>query len=131
MALNVALLESSFAQVKDSRLEFTERFYNILFTDYPEVRPLFENTTMQKQRKHLFESLVFVVNSLNEPDVLSDALKGLGSRHVQYGVLPQHYPMVGNSLLKAFSETLGTAWTPAVRLSWAEAYETISQLMLD
>jgi len=100
MALNVELLESSFAQIKVNSSEVTKRFYTLLFTDYPEVQPLFANTHMEKQGKQLFQSLVFTVNNLRKPDALSDALRGLGTRHVQYGVLPQHYPMVG-SLLKA------------------------------
>lgn len=131
MALNVELLESSFAQVKSNSSEFTERFYTLLFADYPEVRPLFASTSMEEQGKKLFQSLVLVVNNLLQPDVLSSALKGLGTQHIQYGVLPQHYPMVGNSLLKAFEVTLGTAWTPNVQQAWTEAYGAVTQLMLE
>jgi hemoglobin-like flavoprotein len=54
MTLNVELLETSFAQVKSTSLEFTERFYTTLFADYPEVQPLFANTHMEKQGKQLF-----------------------------------------------------------------------------
>ena len=131
MALNVELLESSFAQIKVNSLEVTKRFYTVLFTDYPEVQPLFANTNMEKQRKQLFQFLVFTVNNLRKPDALSDALGGLGTRHVQYGVLPQHYPMVGSSLLKAFEVSLGTGWTPDVQQAWTEAYEVVVQLMLE
>jgi len=131
MALNVELLESSFTQVNENSLEFTERFYTSLFVDYPDIQPLFANTSMEKQRKQLFQSLVFTVNNLRKPDVLSSALKGLGTRHVQYGVLPQHYPMVGSSLLKAFAAILDTTWTPDMQQAWTEAYEVITQLMLE
>lgn len=132
MALNVELLESSFAQIKANSLEVTEQFYTVLFTDYPEVQPLFANTNMEKQRKQLFQSLVFfTVNNLGKPDVLSGALRGLGTRHIQYGVLPQYYPMVGSSLLKAFEVSLGSAWTPDVQQAWIEAYEVVTQLMLE
>jgi hemoglobin-like flavoprotein len=111
MTLNVELLESSFVQVKSNSSEFTEQFYRFLFADYPEVQSLFANTNMEKQGKQLFQSILFTVNHLRQPEVLSSALQGLGTRHVQYGVLPEHYPMVGNSLLKAFEARLGTAWT--------------------
>jgi hemoglobin-like flavoprotein len=131
MALNVELLESSFAQIKVNSSEVTKRFYTVMFTDYPEVQPLFTNTNMEKQRKQLFQSLIFTVNNLRKPDVLSNALRGLGTRHTRYGVLPQHYPMVGSSLLKAFEATLGTAWTPDVQQAWTEAYEVVAQLMLE
>jgi len=131
MTLNVGLLESSFAQIRDNHLEFTERFYALLFADYPEVQPLFANTHMAKQGKQLFQSLVFTVDHLRQPNTLSNVLKGLGTRHVRYGVLPQHYPMVGSSLLKSLAASLGTAWTPDVQQAWTEAYGVVTQLMLE
>jgi hemoglobin-like flavoprotein len=76
VALNVELLESSFAQIKVNSSEVTKQFYTLLFTDYPEIQPLFANTQMEKQRKQLFQSLVFTINNLRQPDVLSDALRG-------------------------------------------------------
>jgi hemoglobin-like flavoprotein len=131
MSLNVELLESSFAQIKDRQTEFTEYFYTNLLTDYPEVQPLFANIHMQEQQKKLFQSLVLTVDNLSKPDILTDALKGLGTRHVKYGVLPEHYPMVGSSLLKTFATCLQSAWTPNIEQAWIEAYGAITQLMLD
>jgi hemoglobin-like flavoprotein len=131
MPLNVALLENSFAQVKSKGTQLTETFYALLFADYPEVQPLFANTSMATQSQHLFQSLVFTVDHLRKTDELVNALKGLGTRHVQYGVLPLHYPMVGSSLLKAFEATLGAAWTPDVHQAWTEAYGVVAQLMLE
>jgi hemoglobin-like flavoprotein len=131
MSLNVELLETSFAQVAHQSSKFTETFYTQLFADYPEVQPLFANTDMEAQGKKLFQSLALVINNLRHSDVVSNALKGLGTQHMQYGVLPQHYPMVGSSLLKAFAATLGTEWTPEVRQAWTDAYGVVAQLMLE
>jgi hemoglobin-like flavoprotein len=130
MSLNVELLESSFSQIKERETEFTNHFYTNLFADYPEVKPLFANTHMEKQARQLFNSLILVVDNLCRPDVLTNALNGLGTRHVKYGVLPKHYPMVGSSLLKALSICLENAWTPATELAWSEAYAVVTQLML-
>jgi hemoglobin-like flavoprotein len=131
MSLNVELLESSFSQVKNRKTEFTEYFYSNLLTDYPEVEPLFANTHMQEQQKKLFQSLVLVVDNLRNPDVLSDALKGLGTRHVRYGVLPEHYPLVGGTLLKVFAICLKESWTIDTEQAWIEAYAAVTKLMLD
>jgi hemoglobin-like flavoprotein len=49
MALNVELLESSFAQVRLNSADFTAGFYTTLFADYPEVQPLFANADMEAQ----------------------------------------------------------------------------------
>ncbi|MGR3277154.1 globin family protein [Acaryochloris marina NIES-2412] len=129
--LQVELLENSFAQVKPVATEFADRFYDNLFTDYPAAKPLFANTDIKQQSKKLLQSLVLVVENLRKPEVLGDALQGLGARHVQYGALPEHYPLVGNTLLKTFEQFLGSAWTDDVKQAWIDAYGAISTIMLD
>jgi hemoglobin-like flavoprotein len=130
MSLNIELLESSFEQIKEREAEFTSYFYTRLFADYPQVEPLFANTNMEEQTKKLFKSLILVVDNLRQPDVLTNALQGLGTRHVEYGVLPAHYPIVGNTLLSAFSTCLQDAWTPETKQAWTDAYTAVTELML-
>ena len=129
--LNVELLEQSFALVAPQADDLVSTFYDNLFTDYPDARPLFEHTDMVKQKQMLKGGLVMVVENLRKPDVLSKALKGLGARHVKYGALPAHYPLVGNSLLKTLEQYAGDAWTAEVKEAWVGAYGAITQLMLE
>jgi hemoglobin-like flavoprotein len=131
MSVNVERLERSFELVKGSGEEFTAQFYATLFSDYPMVKSLFDNTHMEEQGKKLFASLVLVVDALRKPEVLEIAVKGLGTRHVKYGVLPEHYPMVGSALLKTFEALLGTDWTVDVKQAWVDAYGAVTQLMLE
>lgn len=131
MGLNVQVLEQSFASIKPHAHGFASSFYETLFVSYPQVQPLFTHSNMDEQRQKLIKSLVLIIESLRRPHELTSMLKGLGRRHVQYGVLPEHYPMVGKSLLKTFELYLGNAWTREVEQAWIEAYQTISQLMLD
>jgi hemoglobin-like flavoprotein len=130
MSSNVTLLEHSFELVKGRGEEFSAQFYATLFSDYPTVKPLFANTHLDEQGKKLFASLVLVVDSLRNPAALDSALKGLGTRHVKYGVLPEHYPMVGSSLLKTLEWGLESNWTPEVKQAWTEVYGSVTQLML-
>jgi len=129
--LQVELLEQSFEQVKPRANEFVESFYHNLFTDYPAAQPLFTQSDMVVQRKKLLAALVLVVENLRQPEVLRDALRGLGARHVQYGTLPEHYPLVGASLLKTFKQYLASDWTIPVEQSWIDAYSTITTIMLE
>jgi hemoglobin-like flavoprotein len=131
MTLNVDLLEQSFAQVRDCGEAFSSQFYATLFADYPAAKPLFANTHLENQGKKLFASLVLVVDSLRRPEALSEALKGLGTRHVSYGALPEHYPLVGNTLLKTLEQFLGASWTPELKQAWADAYGAVTTLMLE
>jgi hemoglobin-like flavoprotein len=128
--LKIQLLEESFGKVAPQANEFASSFYNNLFTDYPAAKPLFTHTNMAKQEKMLLESLVFVVENLRQPGALTGALEGLGARHVKYGALPEHYPLVGNSLLKTFEQFLGSDWTEEVKQAWVEAYGLITEVML-
>ena len=131
MPLNVEVLERSFAQIKPRATEFAASFYNNLFTDYPQAKPLFANTNMTEQQQHLVSSLVLVIDSLRKPEVLIDALKGLGAKHVKYGAIREHYPMVGATLLKTFESYLGVDWTLEVKQAWTDAYEAIASIMLE
>ena len=131
MSLNVELLEQSFELVKPRSDEFVASFYKNLFTDYPAAKPLFAHTEMKKQQQMLKGALVMVVENLRQPEILSKSLKGLGARHVKYGALPEHYPLVGNSLLKTLSQYAGSAWTPELKAAWVDAYGAITELMLD
>ncbi|NET51708.1 MAG: globin [Merismopedia sp. SIO2A8] len=129
--LKIALLESSFEKVKPVANDFVASFYDNLFTDYPAAKPLFAHSDMKVQGGKLLKSLVFVVENLRKPGELTDALKGLGARHVKYGALPEHYPLVGSSLLKTFEQYLKDDWTQPTKQAWVDAYGLITEVMLE
>jgi hemoglobin-like flavoprotein len=131
MSLNVELLEQSFERIKPRAEEFVASFYENLFAAHPEVKPLFAETNMANQRKHLLAALVLVVENLRKPEVLGDALKRLGAKHVRYGTIPEHHPAVGEALLSTFEQYLQQDWTPEVKQAWIDAFAAISALMLN
>jgi hemoglobin-like flavoprotein len=85
---------------------------------------------MEDQGKKLFASLVLVVNNLTQPQVLVDALQALGNRHIQYGTLPEYYPMVGSTLLKTLGFILQDTWSTELAAAWSDAYAAITKIML-
>ena len=130
MTLNVELLETSFAQICEQKADFTQCFYQQLFTDFPGVKPLFAKTDMKEQPKKLFASLTLVVNNLKNPEVLTQALQNLGQNHVKYGVVPEQYDMVGQTLIKSMAITLADDWTQEFESAWLEAYQIIADIMV-
>lgn len=131
MTLNVERLEQSFEQIKGNAAAFAASFYENLFTDYPEAKPLFANTDMAAQKQKLLDALVLVISNLRQPNVLTEALRGLGARHTKYGTQPEHYPLVGHALLKTFEQYLGPDWTAETQQAWIDAYTAITSLMLE
>ena len=130
MSLNVSVLESSFKLVASQGEKLVARFYERLFQKYPAVKPLFKHSSMKAQKKKLLASLVLVIQNLRHPDKLTQALQGLGARHVAYGAQPAHYDAVGENLLAVLEEFAGSAWTPPVKQAWIDAYGAIKTIML-
>ncbi|HEY9810785.1 MAG TPA: globin domain-containing protein [Halomicronema sp.] len=128
--LDIELLEQSFEKIKPRADEFAASFYENLFVAYPEVKPLFAKTDMQKQEKKLLNSLVLVVESLRNTEALGQVLNALGARHIGYGAIPVYYSAVGEALLTTFEQYLEKDWTPEVKLAWSDAFAAISEQML-
>lgn len=131
MSLNVPLLKSSFEQAKPLGLKITDKFYEILFTDYPEAKKLFNPERMPQQKQHLLNALVYAVDNLQNTDQLLAALRDMGKRHVKYGVQDAHYDWVGSSLLKTFAFFFKEGWTPELQTEWTKAYTVIASTMKD
>lgn len=129
MALNVELLRSSFASVVEREPEVASRFYDTLFTKYPQVEPLFSRHDRARQERMLRDMLVAIVDHLEDASWLGGQLKGLGQRHVDYGVTPEMYGWVGASLLETLAAVAGEAWTPELAAAWTDAYSAIASLM--
>src|ERR1051326_6513090 len=100
MALQITLLETSFQEIAPCGEAFVTAFYERLLTRCPQTRAFFAGTHIKEQQKKLLGALALVVQNLRKPEVLTSALKGLGARHVGYGVQAEHYPIVGAILLE-------------------------------
>jgi hemoglobin-like flavoprotein len=124
------LLQKSFLLFESKSEQLVEVFYQRLFAQYPTVATLFKGVKMDRQREMLLNALTGVIRYAEAPSSLWPVLSDLGSRHTRYGVKPEHYPLVGESLLGAMSELGGAEFTPAMRTAWAEAYGVISAVML-
>jgi nitric oxide dioxygenase len=125
----VKLVQQSFAQVAPIADKAAEMFYGRVFEVAPAVKPLFKGD-MAEQRKKLMATLAVVVNGLSDLPSVLPAASVLAKRHVGYGVLPEHYSVVGAALLWTLERGLGPQWTPALADAWTAAYTTMSGFMI-
>ncbi len=128
--MDVILLQESFEMVAPQKDRFARRFYERLFAAYPETQALFAKSDMRRQESALMATLAAVVAGVERGENLGPTLQRLGARHATYGVEPGHYPLVGETLLATFDEFLGPTFTPAMRETWAQAFEVISSQMI-
>src|SRR6478672_8142305 len=129
MALDIDILETSFDAVAPRGDELMEEFYARLFAAAPGVRPLFP-ADMNKQRAMLLSALVLLRKSLRDLDRVVPTLHALGARHVAYGALPEHYPVVGQTLIASMEAIAGDAWRPEYGEAWGAAFDVVASVMI-
>jgi hemoglobin-like flavoprotein len=126
----IQLVQESFAAIAPRGEALAARFYERLFGDYPELRPMFKSAP-QEQQKKLLAALTLVVQNLRKPEKLAPALEQLGKRHVDYGVEDEQYGAVGASLLLTLAEFAGDQWNEEVDFAWTVAYDLLSARMIE
>jgi hemoglobin-like flavoprotein len=131
MELDIDSLETSFDLIAPRGDELMDVFYTRLFTVAPSVRPLFAGTDLKRQKAMLLAALVLLRRSLRDLDAVAPKLRDLGARHVRYGALPEHYPVVGEVLLASMAQVAGDAWNEGYEQAWAAAYGVVAAVMID
>ena len=124
----VKLVQESFAKVAPISEQAAVIFYDRLFEVAPAVRAMFP-ADMTEQRKKLMTMLAAVVNGLNNLESILPVASALAKRHASYGAKPEHYPVVGSTLLWTLEKGLGDG-TREVADAWTAAYGTLSGYMI-
>ena len=130
MTLDLENLETSFDLVAPRGDELMDEFYSRLFAAAPAVRPLFPDD-LKKQKTMLLATLVLLRKSLRNLDGIAPKLRELGARHVEYGAKPEHYPVVGATLIASMAAVAGDAWKPEYEHAWSSAFELVAGAMLE
>lgn len=127
----IEILEETFAKLADHGGALVEKFYNELFSRYPDVKPMFANVDQKEQEKKLLSGLALVINNIRKPEVLGPALTNLGKNHQKYGAVAEHYPAVAETMLDVMEEFAGELWTDEVKQAWSNALNTVATAMLE
>ena len=125
----VAMVQSSFAQLGPGTTELAARFYGRLFEVAPSFRSLFSENPAIQEAVFLSE-LAVLVDSIPRFDAFIARTRRLGASHAAYGVTYAHYETVGLVLLEALADTLGSEFTDEVRSAWRLAYDLMAETMM-
>ncbi|ODN66059.1 globin domain-containing protein [Methylophaga muralis] len=126
---DIALVEQNFAVLMEFSDALAERFYQRLFTEYPEIMPLFKSVTIEGQHKKLLASMVLLIQHLRDTEMIEDYLQGLGARHQQYGVETSHFEMFIENWLSVVAEFADQKWDSKLQQAWRNVLEYVAELM--
>lgn len=121
-------LKANFANVAGNGELVAEYFYADLFGRNPQLRPMFPSS-MSRQHKVLLGALSHIVSTVDDPGELVPYLERLGRDHRGFGVLDEHYPEVGTSLIETLKYFSGDEWNADLERDWTEAYGVVAKVM--
>ncbi len=122
------MLRKSYDQLSADSEAFTEFFYNRLFEMDDSIRSMFPES-MTQQKKKLFQTLGVAVKAAEKPESIRAALKTLGQKHVEYGVINAHYDLVGCALVDSIGEFLQLDPSDPLLTIWSKLYRDVSSIM--
>jgi hemoglobin-like flavoprotein len=105
-------------------------FYSRLFQQKPSFRPMFK-VSMNEQYGKIVDMLSLIIAKLDRLDAVSEDITQLALRHVQYGVRPAYYKIIGDALLWTLEKGLGKDWNEETAQAWATCYKMLSDTMIE
>lgn len=132
-AAHRSIVKSTVALLESGGEALTTRFYAMLMHDYPQVIPFFNQAHQGKgdQQRALANGVLMYARHIDELGALGDLVQTIVNKHVALQILPEHYPMVGDCLLRAIREVLGSdIATDAVIEAWGAAYRQLADILM-
>ena len=125
----IRLIRETASILAKAEVSATNLFYANLFRAAPSVRPMFPEDMFAQSTK-LWESVVVVVEALDNLDRIGPTLRDLGKRHVRYGAEPAHYDVVAATLISTIGSLSADIWTPMHAAAWQKALQIVCSTMI-
>ncbi|WP_127489718.1 NO-inducible flavohemoprotein [Paenibacillus ehimensis] len=128
----IRIIKSTVPVLESKGTEVTKRFYEILFTEHPELLNVFNHANQKQGRQPtaLANAVYAAAVHIDNLAAILPVVKQIGHKHRSLGVKPEHYPIVGRTLLTAMREVLGEAATDEVLQAWETAYGIIADAFI-
>ena len=129
----VEIIKSTVPALQLYSEDITRHFYPLLFEQYPEVIPYFNQTNQAKgtQPKALANAVLAYGANIDELGNLSGAVSTIVQKHCSLGIEPVQYQAVGACLLQAIAAVLGDAATDEIVDDQAELHGVVREVVLD
>jgi hemoglobin-like flavoprotein len=117
---------------------FAQAFYELLFTQHPEIKPLFPTNREDLEAKlmSVFELVAYSFEEKSkdvfelQTEVLMP-LRELGRKHDNLNILPEHYIIANTIFIRAMRNLPNTTLTEDVFESWQLALQHLTAAMLN
>ena len=124
----ILLVKSSFQAITPLRNRLAGLFFAQLFVREPSLRSVFRGD-LKARGAELFDGLAAIVDALDRLYPIVPALEWLAVQGARRGVDEGDYRIVGQAMLAALRDGLGTAFTPEIEEAWRAAIARVSAVI--
>ena len=110
----------------------TKRFYEMMFTNHPELLNIFNHANQKqgRQPKALANTVYAAAAYIDNLEAILPVVRQIAHKHRSLQVKAEHYPIVGKHLLLAIKDVLGDAATDDIIDAWGKAYGVIANVFI-
>ena len=114
-----------------SKQPATKVLFGLPITIDPNSKELLDSRRFKMHAVYMIQMLDTALNMLG-PDIelLTEILLELGAKHERYGVKPEMFAVMGESLEQTWEKVLGDDFDPITREAWKETYAELSNDMI-
>ncbi|WP_078555601.1 NO-inducible flavohemoprotein [Bacillus alkalicellulosilyticus] len=128
----IEIIKSTVPVLAEHGEAITTRFYQMLFSNHPELLHIFNHANQKKgkQPQALANSIYAAAQYIDNLEAILPVVKQIAHKHRSLNIKPEHYPIVGEHLLLAIKDVLGEAATDDIIHAWGEAYGVIADVFI-
>ncbi|WP_428908578.1 NO-inducible flavohemoprotein [Niallia sp. Krafla_26] len=128
----IEIVKSTVPVLEKYGKDITTRFYQLMFSKHPELLNIFNHANQKQGRQQtaLANTVYAAAANIDNLGAIIPVVKQIGTKHRALGVLPEHYPIVGENLLAAIKDVLGDEATDDIINAWVEAYGVIADAFI-
>lgn len=124
------VIKQSFPKVLVQTMKNGIMLYEKLFELEPATKPLFRNTSMERQGQMLVAAIGKIVKGLENPEELEKDLVALAKRHIGYGLKPEYFVHFGSAMMYMLKNSMGEVWNAEMEDAWKSVYEDVAGVMI-
>lgn len=126
------IIKQTVPLLKEKGTEITSIFYPKMFKAHPELLNMFNQTNQKRgmQSSALAQAVMAAAVNIDNLSVIKPVIMPVAYKHCALQVYAEHYPIVGENLLKTIQDVTGLEEHDPVIQAWAKAYGVIADVFI-
>ena len=128
----IDIIKSTVPVLEEHGVSITKRFYELLFTNHPELLNVFNHVNQKQGRQQtaLANAVLAAAKYIDNLSVILPAVTQIAQKHRSLGITPEQYPIVGENLIQAIKDVLKEAANDEIIGAWTKAYGAIANAFI-